>query len=169
VGRRVCGPHISLELEVEREVPLPSRIWPQHSGYSQSCYMYACLISHHGKTLYLPSFICFALYSKARKVFELHCLLVISVLIYFSQFSDCYGQEDWDSICGKGWDISHCHDMQAFFKVCSSIYVMSSGDYFFQGMKLTTHLHLVPRLRMQGTSPPLLIHLCGTGIIFLQL
>jgi len=30
-----------------------------------------------------------------------------------------------------------------------------------RGVKLTTHLHLVPRLRLRGAIPPLAIHIQG--------
>jgi hypothetical protein len=70
-----------------------------------------------------------------------------------------YGLDDRGSIPGRGKDFFLRHRDQ----ICSGAnpaYQMGTGRSFTglngRGVELTTHIHLAPRLRMRGATPPLL-------------
>jgi len=54
---------------------------------------------------------------------------------------------------GLCW-IFFCH-LQTGSEAHLATYPMSTGSYFLGGMQLTTHSHLMPRLKMHGAIPPL--------------
>jgi hypothetical protein len=65
-----------------------------------------------------------------------------------------------DSNLGKGkWFFSLPHNVQLISATQSACYSMGTGSSFLQvklsGMELTTHVYLVPRLRMNGAIFPL--------------
>jgi hypothetical protein len=63
------------------------------------------------------------------------------------------------SSLGRGWEFSFHHDFQTCTGAHPASYPMGARDSCGQngqGVKLTTHLHLVRRSRMHGAVPPLL-------------
>jgi len=68
--------------------------------------------------------------------------------------------DDWDSIPGRSSDFSFHHCIQIISGAHPASYPMGTSEHLPRGkvvggMKLDTHLHLVLRLRMHGTIPPL--------------
>jgi hypothetical protein len=60
-----------------------------------------------------------------------------------------------DVFCNKGF---FCQTVSFLSQVCDRASIPAGGKAM-GGVKLITHVHLVPRLRIRGAMPPLLMHL----------
>jgi hypothetical protein len=79
----------------------------------------------------------------------------------WSRHSLGYRLDDRVSILSMGRIFSLCHRVQSDSGAHAGSYPMGTGGFFpgskaaGGGVKLTTHLQLVPRLRMRGAIPTL--------------
>jgi hypothetical protein len=77
-----------------------------------------------------------------------------------------YGLDDWGSVPGKGDDgiFSLRHLFQAGSGAHPASYPVGTRD-LSPAVKLTIHLHMVPRLRMDGSVFPLLQYILMTWCV----
>jgi len=75
--------------------------------------------------------------------------------MYVNMYEETRGRLGFDSRQRQGL-LSLCHRVQTGSESHLASYPLGTGGKSGQGVTVTTHIHLVPRLRMRGTTCSLL-------------